>query len=110
MSQRSRSIRITIIFDAADYRIFVSAARQLRRIMGSNAPDVTALIGFNLQDRDATGLADDYLDAMRWPSSRGRIVSLRLRTTPTSREPRASRLTSRTQALRPRAPADPSRN
>ena len=77
MPLRSHPIRITILFDAADYRIFVSATRQLRRIMGRNAPDVTALIVFNLQDRDATGLADDYLDAIRWPSSAGRVVTLR---------------------------------
>jgi hypothetical protein len=76
MPQRSHPIRITILLDATNYRIFVNATRQLRRIMGRNAPDVMTLIVFNLQDRDATGLADDYLDAIRWPNSAGRIVSL----------------------------------
>ena len=50
--------------------------------MGRSAPEVKALIQFNLQDRDATGLADDYLDAIRWPSSAGRVVSLRWRRQP----------------------------
>jgi hypothetical protein len=82
MPQRTPPVRITIQFASADYRVFVSAARQLRRIMGRSAPEVKALIQFNLQDRDATGIADDYLDAIRWPSSAGRVVSLRWRRQP----------------------------
>jgi hypothetical protein len=113
MPQRSHPVRITILFDAADYRIFVSATRQLRRIMGRNAPDVTALIGFNLQDRDATGLADDYLDAIRWPSSAGRVVTLRTQTRSnrsTRSDSRGARPTARTKSPNPPAPDDPSRN
>jgi hypothetical protein len=77
MHHRTNLIRITIPFASADYGVFVSAVRQLRRIMGCNAPDVLTLIQFNLHDRDATGIADDFLDAMRWPNSAGRVVLLK---------------------------------
>ena len=77
MPQPTLPVRITIPFAAADYGVFVNATRQLRRIMGRSAPGVLALIKFNLQARDATGIADDYLDAVRWPSAAGRVISLR---------------------------------
>ena len=77
MPQPTHPVRITVPFAAADYGVFVCATRQLRRIMGRSAPDVLALIKFNLQGRDATGIADDYLDAIRWPNAAGRIISLR---------------------------------
>lgn len=70
-------VSVTIPFAAADYGVFVSATRQLRRIMSRSAPGVIALIKFNLQGRDATGIADDYLDAIRWPNPAGRVISLR---------------------------------
>ena len=113
MPLRSHPIRITSPFDAADYRIFVSATRQLRRIMGRNAPDVTELIVFNLQNRDATGLADDYLDAIRWPSSAGRVVTLRTQkksNRPTRCDSRGSRPTAPSKSPSPPPPGDPSRN
>lgn len=113
MSHRPATIRITVPFARADYRVFVSATRRLRRIMGRHAPDVLALIQFNLHDRDATGLADDYLDAIRWPNSEGRVVSLRCK--------KSSRSVRRVTHARPRAdavriqiargaPSDPARN
>ena len=77
MPQPTLPVRITIPFAAADYGVFVNATRQLRRIMGRSAPGVIALIKFNLQGRDATGIADDYLDAIRWPNPAGRVISLR---------------------------------
>ena len=77
MPQPTLPVRITIPFAAADYGVFVNATRQLRRIMGRSAPGVLALIKFNLQGRDATGIADDYLDAVRWPNAAGRVISLR---------------------------------
>jgi hypothetical protein len=115
MSQRTHPVRITLPLAATDYRVFLSATRQLRRIMGRNAPDVLALIQFNLQDRDATGIADDYLDAIRWPNSAGRVVTLARRAKPrraarTIRHARPSTVVSRTSPLRSRTPADPSRN
>ncbi len=113
MSHRLSTLRITVPFARADYRVFVSAARRLRRIMGRQAPDVLALIRFNLHDRDATGLADDYLDAIRWPNSEGRVVSLRRR-----KPSRAVRQAMRSQPVTDTvqtqiargAPSDPARN
>jgi hypothetical protein len=88
MPQPTLPVRITIPFAAADYGVFVNATRQLRRIMGRSAPGVLALIRFNLQGRDATGIADDYLDAVRWPNAAGRIISLRGRRKTNSRSVR----------------------
>ena len=77
MPHPTHPVRVTVLFAAVDYGVFVCATRQLRRIMGRTAPGVIALIQFNLQGRDATGIADDYLDAVRWPSAAGRVISLR---------------------------------
>lgn len=110
MLPRTHPVRVTILFDAADYRIFVSATRQLRRIMGRSAPDVTALIIFNLQGRDATGIADDYLDAIRWPSAAGRIVGLKSCSPAPIRPNRRGSQVARVSSLRSRGPVDPSRN
>ena len=88
MPQPTLPVRITIPFAAADYGVFVNATRQLRRIMGRSAPGVLALIKFNMQGRDATGIADDYLDAIRWPNAAGRIISLRRRRKTNSRSVR----------------------
>ena len=71
------TLKINVLLPAADYRIYVSAARKLRRIMAQQAPDVLTLVSFSLQGRDATGIADDYLDSVRWPHAAGRMVLLR---------------------------------
>jgi hypothetical protein len=92
MPQPTLPVRITIPFAAADYGVFVNATRQLRRIMGRSAPGVLALIKFNLQGRDATGIADDYLDAVRWPNAAGRVISLRGRRKTNSPNSRSVRL------------------
>ena len=84
------TLQINVLLPAADYRIYVSAARKLRRIMGQQAPDVLTLVSFSLQGRDATGIADDYLDSVRWPHAAGRMVSLRRPAKPTRRKPRLS--------------------
>ena len=110
MPPRTQPVRVKILFDAADYRIFVSATRQLRRIMGRSAPDVAALIVFNLQGRDATGIADDYLDAIRWPSSAGRIVVLKSSRPTPIRPNRSGPQVTRVSSLRSRGSVDPSRN
>jgi hypothetical protein len=116
MPRLPAKIQITVPLPAADYRIYISAARKLRRLMGRQAPDALNLVRFSLQGRDASGVADDYLDAIRWPPAAGRMVSLR-------RPVRSARRTARivARASRPaaearlpagciRAPADPSRN
>lgn len=76
MPQPAYPVRKTIPFAAADYGVFVNATRKLRRIIGRSAPGLLTLIKFNLCGRDATGIADDDLDAIRWPNAAGRIISL----------------------------------
>ena len=110
MPTHTHAVRVTIVFAPADYRIFVSATRQLRRIMGPSAPDVAALIVFNLQGRDATGIADDYLDSIRWPSSAGRIVVLKSSRLTPIRPNRPGPQVARVSSLRSRGSVDPSRN
>jgi len=116
MHPRPAQIQINIPFPAADYRIYVSAARKLRRIMGRKAPDPLGLVQFSLQGRDATGVADDYLDSVRWPHAAGRMVSLRRPTKSTRRISRIAARESRAgsepklTAGRLRPPADLSRN
>ena len=116
MHPRSQSIQINLPLPAADYRIYVSAARKLRRVMGQKAPDPLALVRFSLQGRDVTGIADDYLDSIRWPQAAGRMVSLRRPAKPARRIPhlavRGPRAagTPPLPAGRSRPPADLSRN
>jgi len=84
--------------------------------MGRKAPDPLNLVIFSLQGRDATGVADDYLDSVRWPHTAGRMVSLRR----SAKRPRpVPRIVARARlaGIEPRLPAgrirplaDPSRN
>lgn len=46
----------------ACYRVYVSAARILRRKLGTKAPDAVALIRHELRNRDPEMVADDYLE------------------------------------------------
>lgn len=97
---RSRPITIPVLLPPADYRVFVSATRLLRRSMCAQAPDVPALIRAQLVNRDPTGLAEDYLDLVDWPPEHRRPIFRMMR------KPRTlPRLTGRASP-----PADPSRN
>lgn len=69
-------IILKIPLPARDYRVFLAACRILVRILGAKAPDAIGLFQHNLRGRDATGLADEYLDAVGWPMKAGRTVSL----------------------------------
>ena len=75
MPQPTPSIKLML--PITDYRVYVSAARLLIPVMGPKAPDALTLIRHTLGGRDATGIADDYLDSVRWPHAAGRMVSLR---------------------------------
>lgn len=116
MHPRPAQVQLNVPLPAVDYRIFVSAARRLRRIMGRKAPDALNLVKFSLQGRDATGVADDYLDSVRWPYAAGRMASPSRPAKPSRRIPRLVarvRLTGtepRLPAGRMRPLADPSRN
>ncbi len=96
MHHRPTRLQINLLLPAADYRIYVTAARKLRRIMGQQAPDVLTLVSFSLQGRDATGIADDYLDSVRWPHAAGRMVALQRPAKPARRNPRLSDRETRT--------------
>ncbi len=96
-------VRLTIPLPDNDYRVYLEAWRLLKRIMGRKAPDLETLILRDLQGRDAQGIADDYLDAIDWPSSRGRVISLTIRR---DRFP----VVRRSPRRRPGIPVDPSRN
>jgi hypothetical protein len=39
--------------------------------MGDKAPDVRALMEHNLRNRDAAGMAEDYLASIGWPFPKG---------------------------------------
>lgn len=103
MQPRSRYIQLTIPIPAKDHRIYVSATRLLLRILGRKAPTVATLILHDLRGRDATGIADDYLDSIGWPRASGRVVLLRRnQLSPLRRSPRRLRGLGQ--------PVDPSRN
>ena len=116
MHPRPTQVQLNVPLPAADYRIFVSAARKLRRVMGRKAPDVLNLVKFSLQGRDATGVADDYLDSVRWPHAAGRMISLRRPAKPPQCIPRIAAREFRAgsepklPAGRPGPPVDLSRN
>ncbi len=76
MQTSTRAVILKIPLPIKDHRIYLAARRILVRLMGAKAPDVIGLIQHNLRGRDATGLADDYLDGVGWPMKAGRTVSL----------------------------------
>jgi hypothetical protein len=75
MLQRRPLTRLSLALPPIDLRVYSRAAQMLARIMGPQAPDVGALIQLQLTGRDPTGVADDYLDSIRWPSAKGRVVT-----------------------------------
>lgn len=117
MHRRIHPINLTVRLLAADYRVYESAARALRRIMRDQAPDVTALIQSKLTKHDATGVVEDYLDLVGWPFAERKVILPR-RTKQDDRHPvrllrrqqRVARTTIQAGSVRPRPSVDPSRN
>lgn len=116
MQRRPSLVQLTVPLLAADHRVYVSAARILRRIMRNQAPDVLILIQSKLIKHDATGVAEDYLDLVGWPFAERKVIlprtrkqngrdSVRLLAPARAVKPRLPAL-----AGRNRPPADPSRN
>ena len=62
----------------ACYRVYVSAAKILRRKLGAKAPDAVALIRHELRNRDPEMVADDYLE-LRGGRHTARPVGVRRR-------------------------------
>lgn len=60
-------VRIRFTLPAAEYRVFASAARLVARIMGTQAPDVEAVMRAQLGGRGPADIADDHLDSGDWP-------------------------------------------
>lgn len=76
MSSSSSTVSISVSLRRLEYRVYVTAQRNLRRILGTRAPDVDALIQAQIAGRDAVGIADEYLDRIGWPGVSGRMISL----------------------------------
>lgn len=116
MHRRIHPINLTVHLPAADYRVYESAAKALRRIMRDQAPDVPTLIQSKLIKHDATGVVEDYLDLVGWPFAQRKVILPRtrrqngrhsVRLLPPAR---AIKLRLPDLAGRNRLPADPSRN
>jgi hypothetical protein len=97
MSDQSRPLELTVALSPADYHAYTSAARLLIRVMGRKAPDALALIRHTLGGRDATGIVDDYLDSVAWPTTVKDAAGLR-------RAARPSPQIKPTVATQPRVP------
>jgi hypothetical protein len=106
MTRPTKAIRILILLPDADHRVLKNAWRKLRRIMGAMAPTLKELIVHQLANREAAGVADDYLEHVRWPNALGRAVSLRRRVLPR----RGRNSTAGPIWLRPASLRDASRN
>jgi hypothetical protein len=69
---RSVQIQLSLLLPEADHRVYASAVRNLRRVMGRNAPAIEALIQHELSNRDVAMIVDDYLETQgRRPSRTG---------------------------------------
>lgn len=107
---QSPHIRITIVLSAPEYRAYVRAAQILARVMGSRAPAVRTLIQTQLVGRDATGVADHYLDSIEWPLEKGRAISLRQPRLKTQQASLRAAAPKRPRQVDVVSPVDPSRN
>lgn len=108
MSQPAPCIQVSL--SETEYRPYATAARLLIRVMGRKAPDALTLIRHTLRGRDATGIADDYLDSISWRTT-PRDAALLRRPARQSVPVKPTVATQRRAALlRPRASMDPTRN
>lgn len=72
MHDPASSIQLVLTLHKSDYGAFLGGVSLLRREMGLKAPDVMGLIQHTLGRRDPRGLAEDYLESVRWPVKMGR--------------------------------------
>ena len=68
---KSTAIYIPVL--RSHYRIFVIAARLVRKDRGADAPNAIALIQFQLMHRTPGGIAKDYLDCIGDCAARRRV-------------------------------------
>lgn len=78
MQIRSAQVQLTVMLPAHDYRNYATAVRKLRRLIGSSAPDIAALVQHELGNRAASMIVDDYLESHARRRSPARSGSGRL--------------------------------
>jgi len=61
------SVTLIVPLPEPDYAAYTEAGRHLVRAIGSEAPDLLALVVHTLRCRDGRGLAEDYLESVGWP-------------------------------------------
>lgn len=66
MPHRYHPVLVDIALPAADFQVYVKAARILARIMGAQAPDVATLINHELSHRKPQRIAEEYLYFIGW--------------------------------------------
>ena len=105
-NMKSTAIHVPVLRN--HYRIFVLAARLVRKGRGADTPNAVALIQFQLINRTPVGIAKDYLDCIGDCAARRRVrVALPRKPRQPSREMKAG---SGLRALRSVHPEDVSRN
>jgi len=102
-------VSLVIFLPAEDFSIYVEAHRILKCLMGRKAPRLEKLMLHDLRGRDAPGIADNYLDSVRWPLGCGRAVNLRMRER-ARRVGKSAPRSPRTLAGLGKPPGDPARN
>lgn len=80
-----------VTVNSADYRIYQSASRLLRKELGAETPTALALIQFELSMRSSASIAKDYLDCIGHQIARLRKATF----------PRLARRAGRIAGLRP---------
>ena len=105
-NMKSTAIHIPVL--RSHYRIFVLAARLVRKECGAKAPDTVALIQFQLAHRTPGGIAKDYLDCIGDFAARRRVpVAIPCRARQAPREVKSAGGLSTSRSVRPQ---DVSRN
>jgi hypothetical protein len=70
-NMKSNAILIPVL--RSDYKVFVLAARLVRKECGVKAPGALALIRFQFTHRTPVGIAKDYLDCIGELTARRRV-------------------------------------
>jgi hypothetical protein len=110
MPRSSRLHVLTITLSQPDYDVFLAAVRILARVMRKQAPDVPTLVHSKLQRHDAAGLAEDYLDLVRWPLTRRRALHAPERTKRQPNHLKRNERAERIMAAKARPPRDVANN
>lgn len=101
-------IPLVVLLPIDDHRVYSEALRVLRCLMGRKAPTIETLLLNDLRGRDSDGVADNYLDAINWPVSRGRAITVRLQER--GKREDAGKIIRRQLLKLARPPVDPVRN